>query len=81
MTSPDRKVPSGAYVGSSAPNNVANLQAVNWAIVQQSTVANLAGSFQGVTNASQNMNDANATSGAAAQAATSGSGTAQSTAS
>lgn len=81
MTSPDRKVPAGAYVGSSAPNNVANLQAVNWAGVEKATVADLFASYQGVNTASQNMNGANATSAAAAKAAASGSGTAQSTAS
>lgn len=81
MTSPDRKVPSGAYVGSSAPNNVANLANVNWAGIEQATVANLMGSFQGVSTASQSMNGNNATSATAAEAAASGSGTAQSTAS
>lgn len=81
MTSPDRKVPSGAYVGSSAPNNVANLQNVNWAGIEQATVANLMGSFLGVNTASQTMNGNNATSATAAQVAASGSGTAQSTAS
>ncbi|WP_330185017.1 hypothetical protein OHB26_16380 [Nocardia sp. NBC_01503] len=79
MTSPDRKVPSGAYVGSSAPNNVANLQTVTWAGVERSTVANLYASYQGVTTASQNMNGDNAVSAASAQAAGSDSGTAQST--
>ncbi|MEV6070267.1 hypothetical protein AB0L82_27295 [Nocardia sp. NPDC052001] len=79
MTSPDRKVPSGAYVGSSAPNNVANLQSVTWAGVQQATVANLFASYQGVNTASQNMNGDNDTSAAAANAATAGSNTAQST--
>ncbi|MFJ4652689.1 hypothetical protein ACIP5Y_15620 [Nocardia sp. NPDC088792] len=81
MTSPDGKVPSGAYVGSSAPNNVANLQSVNWGGIQQSTIANLLSSYQGASNATQNMSGANATSSAQAQAAASGSGTAQSTAS
>ncbi|MFB7722273.1 hypothetical protein [Nocardia sp. NPDC056100] len=79
MTSPDRKVPSGAYVGSSAPNNVANLQSVTWAGVQQATVANLFASYQGVNTASQNMNGDNDTSAAAATAAAMGSSTAQST--
>ncbi|WP_155981983.1 hypothetical protein [Nocardia sp. BMG111209] len=81
MTSPDRKVPAGAYVGSSAPNNVANLQAVNWAGIAQGTIADLLTSYQSVNTAGQILNGANATAAASASAAVSGSGAAQSTAS
>ncbi|MFE3754549.1 hypothetical protein ACFXO9_09605 [Nocardia tengchongensis] len=80
MTSPDGKVPSGAYVGTSAANNVANLQTVSWAGIQQATVANMLGSFSGVSDVSQSMSGTNATSSASAGAAASGSGTAGSTA-
>lgn len=56
MTSPDRRVPSGAYGGSTATgNNIANLQAVTWAGARDAVVASVMGAFSGVDTANTNL--------------------------
>lgn len=56
MTSPDKRVPSGAYGGStSTGNNIANLQAVTWAGARDAVVANVMGAFSGVDTANTNL--------------------------
>ncbi|MEV0251155.1 hypothetical protein AB0H76_31500 [Nocardia sp. NPDC050712] len=50
MTSPDKSVPAGAYVGdSAASNNIGNLQKLTWEGARESIVSGVIGSFAGVT--------------------------------
>lgn len=50
MTSPDKNVPPGAYVGDvAAPNNIDNLQKVTWEGARASIVSTVTGSFSSVT--------------------------------
>ncbi|QBJ97457.1 hypothetical protein ERC79_17055 [Rhodococcus sp. ABRD24] len=50
MTSPDKSVPTGAYVGTAgASNNISNLQKLTWEGARESTVSGVIGSFAGVT--------------------------------
>ncbi|MBP1158254.1 MULTISPECIES: hypothetical protein [unclassified Rhodococcus (in: high G+C Gram-positive bacteria)] len=50
MTSPDKSVPSGAYVGdAAASNNIGNLQKLTWEGARASIVSGVIGSFAGVT--------------------------------
>ncbi|PXX52627.1 hypothetical protein DFR70_13212 [Nocardia tenerifensis] len=50
MTSPDKSVPAGAYVGDpDATNNVGYLQKVTWEGARDSVVSGVLGSFSGIT--------------------------------
>lgn len=50
MTSPDKSVPAGAYVGdAAASNNIGNLQKLTWEGARESIVSGVIGSFVGVT--------------------------------
>ncbi|QCQ89993.1 DUF7257 domain-containing protein [Rhodococcus sp. SGAir0479] len=50
MTSPDKYVPAGAYVGdAAASNNIGNLQKLTWEGARESMVSGVIGSFAGVT--------------------------------
>ncbi|MFB7719328.1 hypothetical protein [Nocardia sp. NPDC056100] len=80
MTSPDRSVPPGAYVGGAgAGNGVSNLQKVTWEGARDSIVRSITGSFGGVANASTNWQDTTDKAQSAAVAAKSQSSDASST--
>ncbi|MEV0028812.1 hypothetical protein [Nocardia sp. NPDC050793] len=54
MTSPDKKIPPGAYTGGS----IRNLQKVTWASAQASIMSNVMQSFAGVDAIGANLNSA-----------------------
>ncbi|MEU2033589.1 DUF7257 domain-containing protein [Nocardia amamiensis] len=81
MTSPDKKVPPGAYVGTpGAPNGLSNLQKVTWQSAQQSIISNVLQSFQGVGAVSANLTENTTRAMTAANAAQAGATSAQVTA-
>ncbi|WP_216912807.1 DUF7257 domain-containing protein [Nocardia noduli] len=76
MTSPDKKVPSGAYTGGS----IRSLQSVTWAAAQQSILSSVMGSFAGVDAVGSNLNSVTNRALSAANSAQVGASDAQSTA-
>ncbi|PXX65383.1 hypothetical protein DFR70_104447 [Nocardia tenerifensis] len=81
MTSPDKSIPPGAYVGSKgASNGLSRLQKVTWQSAQQSIISNVTQSFQNVGNASTDINSTTSRALDAANSAQNGANTAQSAA-
>ncbi|MGV9823837.1 hypothetical protein [Nocardia xishanensis] len=76
MTSPDKKIPAGAYTGGS----IRNLQKVTWASAQASIMSNVMQSFAGVDAIGANLNSATSRALDAANSAQTDASDAQSTA-
>ncbi|PPJ18817.1 hypothetical protein C5E45_34255 [Nocardia nova] len=81
MTSPDKRVPAGAYAGPAGTGaGLPSLQKLTWQSAQQSIISGVMQSFQGVGAATTNINNATAQAMSAATAAAVGASGAQSTA-
>ncbi|MFI9508434.1 hypothetical protein [Nocardia sp. NPDC052566] len=76
MTSPDKKIPPGAYSGGS----IRNLQKVTWESAQASVMSSVMGSFAGLDAVGTNLNTATNRAREAANSAQAGAAQAQSTA-
>lgn len=82
MTSPDKSVPAGSYVGTpGASNSLNNLQKVTWAAAQASVLSTALGAFTGFGLAGDNLTASSQQALTTATSAQNGAATAQSTAS